>query len=81
MCPPAPDCETQGGELATMKAKLLASLGRSREAEQLLNTIQEAEQLLNTTTNSIQEADSWLIQAIIYRTDNKLGKLRQQWKD
>ena len=71
MCPPAPDCETQGGELATMKAKLLASLGRSREAEQLLNT----------TTNSIQEADSWLIQAIIYRTDNKLGKLRQQWKD
>ena len=71
MCPPAPDCETQGGELATMKAKLLASLGRS----------QEAEQLLNTTTNSIQEADSWLIQAIIYRTDNKLGKLRQQWKD
>ena len=71
MCPPAPDCETQGGELATMKAKLLASLGRS----------QEAEQLLNTTTNSIQVADSWLIQAIIYRTDNKLGKLRQQWKD
>ena len=70
MCPPAPDCETQGGELATMKAKLLASLGRSSEAEQLLNT-----------TTKIKEVDSWLIQAIIYRTDNKLGKLRQQWKD
>ena len=53
-----------------MKAKLLASLGRSSEAEQLLNT-----------TTKIKEADSWLIQAIIYRTDNKLGKLRQQWKD
>jgi len=58
----AEGCESQREEMMSMKAKLLATLGRSEEARELL--------LANP---SIKEVDRALILALIYKAENKLG--------
>jgi hypothetical protein len=55
-------CESQGAELMGMKGKLLATLGRGAEATQVL-----------LATPAITGANRALIQALIYKADNKLG--------
>jgi hypothetical protein len=47
-----------------MKMKLLATLGRGEEAAEMLRV----------HSSRVQEVDTWLIQAIIYKSNNQLGK-------
>ncbi len=58
-------CESQGAELMASKAKLLATLGRGAEATEVL-----------LATPAITGANRALIQALIYKADNKLGNGR-----
>jgi hypothetical protein len=59
-------------EIVTMHAKVFAAVGRS----------QEAAELLFTTPTSVPEGDRSLVQALIYRAENKLGNGQQNfWSD